>query len=78
MQVLLTSCVFLLAQPDNVLIPKTTTLFLAPCLAMAVTLLYIISATTTINIMTHVAKQDQSLLVVCKCPYKFDVYYIDI
>lgn len=64
--VLLTSCVFLLAQPDGLFFPKTSTIFLAPSLILSVTLLYIISATSLLPLMIHLINENQSLLVIAR------------
>ena len=44
LQTLLSSSVFLLAQPDSLLIPRTQTIFLAPSLVASVSSLYLMAA----------------------------------
>ena len=55
----LASCVMLLSQPDGLVIPHSSGLFLAPTLALSSLTLYAISFSTTLSQLTQLSLSTQ-------------------
>jgi len=63
LQVILSSCVFLLAQPDSLLLPPTNTIFLAPSLLASVATLYCITAAKILPLMPAIVARAPHLYI---------------
>ena len=66
LKVLLSSLVFLLSQPDGLLRPKRSFIFVAPCLVCAILFLYIVSLSHLLPFVTRAMKYHVTLYLAGK------------
>ena len=77
LQILLSSLVFLLTQPDGALRPKRNYLFVAPCLMWAIFFLYIVAITSVLPFFSQPQRM-QSLFAAGMCTLMWVCVYLNV